>query len=403
MSQNKIFFLNNISVTIIGNLASIFAYVFWFFLGRVSSPNDFGEISLLNATLAILFTPLIIIPPLMTKLVNNFYQGNLNLKIFYNLIYKFFLISSIFFILGLVYSFIKFNLFYLFFILLIIIAGFFQQFFISIFQIKKKYIEFSILNSLVIYLKLFFFLIFYYIFNLNSINSFLFSFLFSILLSLFIAYSFSYKKLNVIVNIQSELKFSILIKNIFYLILSNILIISFLNIDILIISRFYESSTLALYNANILFAKAIFYGSIIIIQVMFPEITSLSNKYQIKKIILLSVLINLMLCFFGILIMIFLGELIVDFTYNGNYKFDIKLFLIMGTSMCLMSISNLLILSNIALDNFKSIFLNLLPFLFFLISTNFYNDDIYKISYCFLFSSLFFIIFNSYTILIKIK
>ena len=188
------------------------------------------------------------------------------------------------------------------------------------------------------------------------------------------------------------------------MIASNIIIVGFLNLDIIILSNHFDQEIIASYNANILFAKAIFYGSISVITILFPEVASLKNdKNKIKRILLFSSSLCILLSIFGIIIIYNFGPILIDFTYSGKYYFKNSIFLKVAITMIFVLLSNLIIFSSIGNNNYGIVYFNILPIALYLTLSNFFNSSLDVMSMNYMISSSFFFIINLAYIYIKLK
>jgi len=408
-NQTNNFLSNNFIVFFLINLGNLFSYIFQILLGSHLRLYLYGEFNALNSLLIYIGPIAIIIPLVISRYValfsiRDFQKLNSLIRyVFKNivilslaiLIFLFCLSKFIFASLNissinnLYFSFLFISL-----TLIAVIPG-------GVLQGTEKFMKFSIICSLPLYLKVLFVLILIS-FHILSIQNIFIILIISILIPFFLGLYLIRKNLvSQNTKILHHEKKDIY-KYILPIFLSTILIQTLTNSDIILARYFLDPYLSGAYSMSSVLSKIVYFLPASLIFVLFPKVVK-ENEENIKsKSILISLALTTLIGIIGLLMIYVFKYDIINFTFK---KTDLEIgnsFFYLSLSMFFYSLVNIIISAYAAKNDFSYLIIIILGIILYVALFYFNHDNIYAlinnmiiISLFIFFSLLFFLFIKS--------
>lgn len=347
---NDKFFKNNVVVFILTNLGNLCQFIFQIICIRLFVPEDFAIFGSINAYIALVSAPVVVIPLLVSKYLIKSDDKHKSINFLINLIIKFSIISII--ICLLLHPFIKSilniekNIYFIVSYIALILSAIISVCF-GILQGLKKYIQFGIFHFFSLFSKLIFLLVasFFYqeiilLFIANASGI-----LFSILLFIIL-----YRKL-IFSNFKLSLKNKhlddnkIFFNNSYNFFLTSIVILFFTNIDQFLSKVLLDSKDAGIYIAASSFSKIPFFLTMNLAYVLFPEINIENSKNSnFSKVLTVLAFISLVSISF-IILLNFYGSYIIEILYGDLYLEARRYIIILVASMMFVNLNYVILIS----------------------------------------------------------
>ena len=359
------FLSNNFLVLILINLGNLFAYLFQILLGSNLSVADYGEFNALNSLL-IYVSPIAIIVPLIISRYTAIFDIRDSKKIngLINYVFKnlFILTFLILIILLLLFNFIYNNLNIssatnLYLTIFLISITVFALVPIGILQGRENFLKFSIISSSTNYVKFFLLLLLLY-YNLINIHNVFIIIIIAVLSTFFAGLFFTRDYLKITnVSISSDEK-NDLIKYIFPIFLSTIVVQTLIGSDIIFVRIFLDPESSGLYSMAAVLSKILYFLPASLIFVLFPRVVKENELNDNKnKSLMVSFALTFLIGFIAVIIIYFFKSEIIFFTFKQTDELVSDTFFYLSLCMFLFSLVNIIIASYSAKNNFKYLYI----------------------------------------------
>ena len=359
------FISNNFLVLFLINFGNIFAYLFQIILGSNLSIDDYGEFNALNSLL-IYVGPIAIIVPLIISRYTAIYhiRNSKQINSIIRYVFKNLLLITIlvFVILFALFDFIydKLNIsspVNLYLAIILISISVFSLVPIGILQGRESFFKFSIISSSSLYIKFFLLIILLYCDLINIKNIFII--IVAAVLLQFIAglyYTKQYLKSSNI-SISSKDKIDLL-KYILPIFFSTIFVQTLIGSDIILVRVFLDSNSSGLYSMAAVLSKILYFLPASLIFVLFPRIVKENEENKNNnKSLLISISLNFIIGFVGLLIIFFFKTQIIYLTFGKTDELISDSFFYLSVVMFAYSLINILITSYAAKNSFKYLYI----------------------------------------------
>jgi O-antigen/teichoic acid export membrane protein len=366
-------------------------------MGRLLTVSEYGTLNSLFSILLIISVPAGTITIIAAKNISH----NLAISEF-NKVKKFiksialkvlffgFLILAVYFILiPHLMNFMKINVFLYFAILgAVLLISFFFSLILGILQGSKKYSLYGFVGSISSAGKLVIAVILV-LFGLNIAGALLSTLITQVAVS-FVTLIFIYnyfKKIGleqVLGENNDETSEYVLTIKYFLLVLFSLFFYTFFtNIDLIMVKHFFSSKEAGIYAVSALLGKIILYLPASFAVVMFPEVShahALNNKT--KRILLKTIFITILLCFFGEIFYIFFPNFIISVLMGSKYSEASSLLSLYGLSMFSFAIVSIMVNYYMAVQKYFFVFLMFLFAILEVVLISLFHQTLASVVYC---------------------
>ncbi len=164
------------------------------------------------------------------------------------------------------------------------------------------------------------------------------------------------------------------------------------NIDVMIVKHYFNAADAGYYSAASLISKIIFFATGSIATVMLPKVSELNLKRENTLSVLKNCLgYTFFISLVAVLVYWMLPDLVVGMLFGMEYEETTRIIGILGLAMMFFSLSYIIIIYNIAVKNFRFIYMTAAVLLFEIILLSVFHETLFAVTK--ILSVLFFMLF----------
>lgn len=377
--------------------ANFFNYLFQIAMGRLLTVSEYGILNSLFSILLIISVPAGTITIIAAKNISHnlaISKFNEVKKFIKNIFLKVLLFGMLVLIVYFIFvpylmDFMKINVFLYYAILgVVLLISFFFSLLMGILQGAKMYGIYGVTGGLSSAAK-FVIAVILVLLGLNIAGALLSTFIAQIAVSsIAVIFIYSYfKKIGskqVLDENNDDVSNNVLTIKYFLLVLFSLFFYTFFtNIDLIMVKHFFPSKEAGIYAVSALLGKIILYLPASFAVVMFPEVShahALNNKT--KKILLKTILITILLCFFGEIFYILFPNFIISVLMGSKYLKATSLLSLYGLSMFSFAIVSIMVNYYMAVQKYFFVFLMFLFAILEVVLISLFHQTLASVVYC---------------------
>ncbi len=391
------FISNNFLILILINSGNVFNYLFYFLLGRILSPDDYGTFNALNSLVVFLVAPMIVVQLVVARFST--LLGDQALAAFARKFSKwlFFIVLAVI-IVGIlstpaIGSFLNVTKqFPLVVMVMILGVTILLSIPLGLLQGLRRFKPYGILNLCLSSIRFFLavLLVWYFGFGINGAVSSVF---FCVCITLIIGY---YYLKDVIIlpggRVPEELPGNIF-KYAIPTLLSTATIMGFLNLDIVLVRHYCDPAESGMYSAAAVIGHIAYLLPSVIVTVMFPEVAHSQNKGESsRKVFMVSFVMTALLSGAVTFVCTVFPEIVMSLTYGEKYGDSSGLLPIISFAMTALVLANVFVTYGMAQNDFKFLWGLGAGMILFFLQVFYRHDEPIQIAWALLYSSLFLLI-----------